>query len=113
MNDIDNKLNIVLIGLMGSGKTTVGKVLAQKLKVSFVDTDSIIEREAQKTINEIFEQYGEQLFRQLERKTVQKVASTLGKVISTGGGIVEKFENIEDLKEWRSFLSSGITRRII
>ncbi|MDD3150869.1 MAG: shikimate kinase [Candidatus Gastranaerophilales bacterium] len=91
--------NIVLIGLMGSGKTTIGKLLAQKLGLNFIDTDSIIEKEANKTINEIFENYGEELFRKLESNTIKEISKREEKVISTGGGIVENPENMQNLRK--------------
>ena len=91
--------NIVLIGLMGSGKTTLGKLLSLKLEMDFIDTDVLIEKEAKKTINEIFEMYGETLFRKLETKTIKTVSKYSDKVISTGGGAVENPKNMENLKK--------------
>jgi len=91
--------NIVLIGLMGSGKTTVGKLLAQKLNKKFIDTDEYIENEEKITINEIFSRFGETCFRNLETDTVKKICLSDNQIISTGGGIVEKPENIKILKK--------------
>ena len=93
--------NIYLIGMMGSGKTTVGKLLAEKLDYRFFDTDDLIERLAQKTIPEIFATEGEAKFRELENQVLRKLsvdhksAFTEGApaVIATGGGIVQRQEN--------------------
>ncbi|WP_240376880.1 shikimate kinase [Bacillus piscicola] len=79
--------NIVLIGFMGTGKTTVGRMLAARLGRDFLDMDDVIERESGKTIPEIFAEEGEQAFRQLERDiTIDYCRNTTGKVISLGGG---------------------------
>lgn len=91
--------NIVLIGLMGSGKSTVGKLLAEKLGRKFVDSDNLIEAESQKSVNEIFETYGEEFFRQLETKIIQQISENDDLIVSTGGGAVEINENIELLKK--------------
>lgn len=91
--------NIVLIGLMGSGKTTIGKLISQTMKREFVDTDLLIEQESKKTINEIFELYGEELFRRLEVKTIENISKSKCNIISTGGGSVENQVNIDNLKE--------------
>jgi shikimate kinase len=91
--------NIVLTGLMGSGKTTVGKELAHKLNKIFIDTDELIENEEKLTINEIFSKFGESCFRNLETDMIKKVCKSGDQIISTGGGIVEKPENIKILKK--------------
>jgi shikimate kinase len=94
-----NKKNIVLIGLMGAGKTTIGKMLSQKLETEYVDIDTLIERESKKTINKIFEMYGEVLFRKLEAKAIKKISKYSNQIISTGGGAVETPENLENFKK--------------
>lgn len=66
--------NIILIGFMGSGKTSVGKTLARLLYKSFVDVDSVIEREQDSSINEIFKEKGEEYFRELEQKCINEIA---------------------------------------
>lgn len=91
--------NIVLIGLMGSGKTSVGKLLAHKLNKKFIDTDEYIENEEKISINEIFSQFGEACFRNLETETIKKVCKSDDQIISTGGGIVEKPKNLEILRK--------------
>ena len=91
--------NIVLVGLMGAGKTTVGKILAEKLKKNFIDTDELIVQEAKKSINEIFEKFGEKYFRELEKNIISKTSQLSDNVISIGGGALENPENISNLKQ--------------
>lgn len=90
--------NIVLVGFMGSGKTTVGKLIAGKTGMPLIDMDTIIEERAGKTINEIFADEGEAHFRALERALVQELSATQGNIISTGGGIVLNPDNIADFE---------------
>ena len=91
--------NIVLIGFMGCGKTEVGKILADKLGYTFIDTDSIIENEMGKSIAEIFHEYGEEHFRGLEARLVKELSGMRRCVISTGGGMVIHRENLLRLKK--------------
>ncbi len=77
---------IVLIGLMGVGKTTVGRRLAQRLKLPFVDADAEIEAAAGMTVSEIFERFGEPHFRDGERRVIARLIDGAPKVIATGGG---------------------------
>ena len=77
---------IVLVGLMGAGKTTVGRRLAQKLGLAFVDADEEIEAAAGMTIAEIFERFGEPYFRDGERRVIGRLIDGRAKVIATGGG---------------------------
>ncbi|NCO75878.1 MAG: shikimate kinase [Cyanobacteria bacterium] len=99
MENILRGLNVYLIGMMGSGKTTVGKLLAEKLQYRFLDTDSIIETVSQKTINEIFALEGEEGFRRLESNVLQQVSPYIRTVIATGGGIILRQENWGYLRE--------------
>ena len=80
--------SIVLTGLMGSGKSAIGKVLSDKIGVPLSDTDKIIEKEVGKTINEIFNDPGEKYFRQVEEKVVGRVLNKTAHIISTGGGSI-------------------------
>ena len=81
--------NIILIGFMGSGKTTIGKALEEKTDMTFVDTDELIEAYEGCKISEIFADKGEAYFRRLENETLKELLeSTDNKVISTGGGII-------------------------
>lgn len=85
--------NIVLIGMPGSGKSTIGKLVAERLNREFIDTDSLIEKKANMQVREIFDRYGEQKFRELESEIIKEVGKLSQKVIATGGGIVKKKEN--------------------
>lgn len=78
--------SLVLIGLMGAGKTTVGRRLAQRLDLPFVDADQEIEQAAGKTIPEIFEDHGEEHFRDGERRVIARLLESGQQVIATGGG---------------------------
>ena len=80
--------SIVLIGLMGSGKSAVGEVLSKRMGVPLSDTDKIIEEEVGKKIFQIFNDSGEKYFRQVEEKVVGKVLSDTAHIISTGGGSI-------------------------
>lgn len=93
MNNLLKGLNIYLVGMTGVGKTTVGKLLAEKLNYRFLDTDFLIETVAKKTINDIFTDEGETSFRDLETQVLAQVSSYTKSVISTGGGIVLKQQN--------------------
>ena len=91
------KQNIVLIGIMGCGKTSLGKELANRLSMTFIDMDEKIETEAGMTITEMFSQFGESYFRDQETKLCHRLSKQSGLVISTGGGIVGRPENMEVL----------------
>lgn len=90
-----NKMRIFLIGYMGSGKTTIGKLVARKLNYNFIDMDAYIETKQFKTISQIFAEQGEEKFRLLEQKYLQEVAEFNNVVISTGGGAPCFFDNIK------------------
>jgi shikimate kinase len=91
-------MNIVLIGFRGTGKSTVGKLLANRLKRDFIDTDEYIERTTGKTIKDIFEKEGEESFRKIEVETIAKLSKIDNKIIAAGGGVVLKDENVKNLK---------------
>ena len=93
------KRNIVLVGFMGTGKTTVGQLLAKQTGMPLIDMDTLIEERAGKTINDIFAEEGEPHFRTLEHEMVQELATREGQVISTGGGIVLNPDNIADFEK--------------
>ena len=88
--------NLVLVGFMGTGKTAVGKRVAPRLGLRFVDMDAVIEERAGQTVAQIFAAKGEPHFRQLERDLVVELAGQQGLVIATGGGIVLNADNITD-----------------
>ena len=85
--------NIILTGFMGTGKSSVGKVLAERLGYRFIDIDELIVAESDLTIIEIFASHGEQHFRALETEMLKRIESERGLVVSTGGGAVINPEN--------------------
>ena len=92
-------MNISLIGMMGCGKTTIGELLAKELCYKFIDTDSLIVEKENRSINDIFENDGEQYFRKVETNVLKEALNNQNQIISTGGGIVKSNENITLLKE--------------
>ena len=91
--------NIFLIGFMGVGKSTIAKLLAKELQAELIEMDETIEAEAGMSINEIFEQFGEQHFRDLETALIERVSKNGGAVVSCGGGAVLRPENVEMMKQ--------------
>lgn len=98
MDAITPGRNLVLIGLMGTGKSTVGRVLAERLGRPFFDTDEMVEREAGRTIPEIFAEQGERAFRNLEAEVVRAVSALRGRVVAVGGGAVSTPGNVTQLR---------------
>ncbi len=94
-----SKANIVLIGMRGSGKSTIGKELAKRLERNFIDLDEEIEKYANQSISEIVKNKGWDYFRTIEQKICTIFAKGKNLVIATGGGIVENEENIKNLKK--------------
>lgn len=92
------KENVVLIGMPASGKSTVGKLLSEKLGRKFIDTDILIEEKAKKSIPEIFSEYGERGFREIEAEVIREASAITGAVIATGGGAVLREDNVDALK---------------
>lgn len=91
--------NIVLIGMSGTGKTTIGKELSKKLNREFIDTDILIKKRLGMDIEEIFERYGEEYFRNIETKIVDEISKKEDLIISTGGGIILREKNLIKLKK--------------
>jgi shikimate kinase len=91
--------NIYIVGFMGTGKTVVGRALAQKARVIFVDLDGCIEEKEKMTINEIFKTKGEAYFRRVEKEELVNASQQKGAVISCGGGIVVDPDNMALMKE--------------
>jgi shikimate kinase len=91
--------SIVMVGLMGCGKSSVGKRLANKLGLPFMDADEEIERVAQKTINEIFADHGETFFRDRESKVISRLLASGPQVLATGGGAFINPETRANIKE--------------
>ncbi len=94
--------NIVLVGFMGTGKTTIATAVANRLGMRYVSTDDLIEKKEKSTINEIFQKKGEDYFRAVESSVIRDVSCMENQVIDTGGGAVIRGENVSYLK------SSGI-----
>jgi len=92
------KKSLILTGMMGVGKSTIGRLLAKKLAVRFIDIDKIIEKQEKKSIKKIFEVFGETYFRKLEEKTTLKLIQNKESVIALGGG---------------AFINSKIRREIL
>ena len=91
--------NIALIGFMGSGKSSVGRLLAKKLRFHFVDTDRMVVERAGRQITEIFNEQGEPFFREQERLALESLRGQRRLVVATGGGIVMQPENVALLRE--------------
>ena len=91
--------NIILTGFMGTGKTAVGRKLSMFLKMELIDVDTEIEKSQQMTINEIFRQFGEPRFREIETEMIQKLSERKDVIISTGGGAVLKQKNMDALRK--------------
>lgn len=106
-------MNIVLIGFMACGKTEVGKVLAAKLDIKYIDVDGTIEKNAGHTIADIFKQHGENVFRDLETKAIKCVAMLDHFVISVGGGAVMRPENVRELRSNGKLVYLSATPEVI
>jgi len=91
--------NIILIGFMGTGKTTIGRLLASSLGRPFIDSDKKLEDEQGMTIRELFELHGEAYFRQKEREMIAKLSRYSNTVIATGGGVVLSANSMRRLKK--------------
>lgn len=110
-------MNVVLIGYRGTGKSTVGKLVAERLGRVLVSTDAEIVKSAVQNIPEIVEQHGWEYFRDLETKICQDLAGRDGVVIDTGGGAILRSQNVEGLKRtgklfWLTAPVETIARRI-
>ena len=92
-------MKIILIGLMGAGKTTIGKELSNKLNLRFIDMDDEIEKQSKMSIVDIFKKYGENRFREIESKLLEKAVLEDDIIISTGGGIIKIDDNRKLLKK--------------
>jgi shikimate kinase len=92
-------LNIYLIGMMGAGKSTVGKLLAERLDYGFIDTDTTIEQVAGQSVDDIFQSSGEAEFRQIESQILGEISAYTRLVVATGGGIVVQRQNWSHLQQ--------------
>ena len=91
--------NIVLIGMPASGKTTISELLAEKLEMEKYDVDVYLEEKEGRLIKDIFSEFGEEYFRDLEEKYTNELSEKKGIIISTGGGVIKRKKNIENLKK--------------
>ena len=112
-----NKKNIVLIGMMGSGKSTIGYLLSKTIDLKFIDIDKVIEKEAGLKIHSIFEKRGEVYFRNLEEKITLKFLKNKRKIISLGGGgflnkNIKKETLINNVSFWLNWKNTTIIKRI-
>ena len=98
MNTIDEQYNIYLVGLMGAGKTTLGRALAKRLDYQFVDSDHEIEARTGVRLTTIFEIEGEEGFRKREAQVIAELATYKRRVVATGGGAVLRQENRDQLR---------------
>ncbi len=110
-------MNIVLIGMRGSGKTTIGKLLAKRLGKQFIEMDELIVQRLGQSIPEIVQRYGWQKFRDVEEEITREVAGWDNVVNATGGGVVTREENIRELKKkgklvWLKANTNTLLRRI-
>lgn len=94
--------NIVLIGMPGCGKSTIGRIISNETGLNFIDLDEYIVASNGMTIEEMFN-HGEEFFRDREAKAVKEVSQSSGIIISTGGGVIKRAENMDSLK------SNGVT----
>jgi shikimate kinase len=99
MSTARHLVNLALIGFMGTGKSSVGRLVADQLRFEFLDTDDLIETRAGKKIGEIFTQDGEAVFRELECRLVEELGARTRTIISTGGGLPVNPANLNQLKQ--------------
>ena len=109
--------NIVLVGMMGSGKSSIGKILSKKLEFEFIDTDNKIEEIEKKTISEIFNNNGEKYFRNIEEVVSLKSLQLNNKVIALGGGgyinpIIRKYTLKKCISVWLDWKNETLINRI-
>ena len=110
--------NLVLVGMMGSGKSTIGYLLSKSLKINFIDVDKVIEKETGQKIYDIFKNKGEPYFRELEEKITLKLLKKNRKIISLGGGgflnkNIKKEVIDNNISFWLSWKNSTIIERIL
>ena len=112
-----SKKNLALLGMMGSGKSTIGSLISKKLNINFIDIDNIIEKNTNMKIAEIFEKKGEIFFRNLEEKITIEMLNTSNNVISLGGGSfmnekIRKEVITNNISFWLSWNTTTLLNRI-
>ncbi len=108
--------NVIFIGFMGSGKSTVGKALAKALKAEFIDTDKLIKKRVGKEIGAIFAEFGEAFFREQEKNLANEISQLNGAVIATGGGFYKALQKNKNsviiyLKASFEFLEQRLSKK--
>ena len=103
------RTNVALIGFMGSGKSAVGKALAERLGREFIEMDTLIEEKSRKSIPDIFREDGEIAFRELEIEVTREIADGANRVIACGGGVVLNWINIDRLRQSCRVLYLGVS----
>jgi len=103
--------NIILVGLKGTNKAEIGKDLAHRLKMKFIDTDDMMKKESGLNLSELLKKIGEKHFRSLENSIIEKISDVSGAVIVAGGGSILNGKNIKALKQ-NGLIVSLITSRI-
>src|SRR4030042_3705447 len=103
--------NIILVGLKGTNKAEIGKDLARRLKMKFIDTDDMLKKESGLNLSELLKKIGEKHFRSLENSIIEKISDVSDAVVVTGGGSILDGKNIKALKQ-NGFLVSLITSKI-
>jgi len=98
VNNVRHLVNLALIGFMGTGKSSVGRLAAEQLHFDYLDTDEMIQSRTSRTISNIFDEEGEAAFRKLEQQLVKELAARKRTVISTGGGLPTIAANLTSLK---------------
>ena len=105
--------NLYLVGLSGTGKSTCGKILSQRLNMIFIDLDKEIIRKEKTSISNIFKNKGEKYFRKIENNILEKYSKKIYCIIATGGGIVENYSNIKLMKKtWKIILLTASPKQI-
>ena len=112
-----SKKNIVLIGMMGSGKTSIGKILSKRLNINFIDIDKKIEEDETMNISDIFKNYGEDYFRKIEEKISLKFLNSENSIISLGGGgflnsLIRKSCKKKCITFWLNWKNETIIKRV-
>ena len=96
-NIVNLKRNIVLIGMPGSGKSTIGKKLSKQLDMNLLEVDDLIKDKISMSIKDYFEKYGESKFREVEKEVIKSLRNNTNSIISCGGGVIKNKENIDYL----------------
>lgn len=96
---MDANKNLFFIGFMGCGKSTMARIISEKTGAVLIEMDETIESQAGLSINEIFEKYGEQYFRDLESQLIEQITQSGGAIVSCGGGAILRAENVANMKK--------------